>query len=154
MESIGVMEPEQTAVAFLAGYTFGGGGFNNPKGSLRSKGLLEYRGDRIALSDAGRSTAQTPDGALTTEELHKKVLDRLPGPERKLLTVLLDRNGEEISNQELAEQSGYTFGSGGFNNPRGRLRSLGLIEYLPGGEGQRSRFCSWIESESGVTITP
>lgn len=26
-ESIGIMEPEQTAVAFLAGYTYGGGGY-------------------------------------------------------------------------------------------------------------------------------
>lgn len=134
MESIGVMEPEQTAVAFLAGYTFGGGGFNNPKGSLRSKGLLEYRGDRIALTEGGRGLAHSPDVTLTTEELHKKVLDRLPGPERKLLAVLLERNGEEITNEELAERSGYTFGSGGFNNPRGRLRSLGLIEYVPGGK--------------------
>lgn len=134
MESIGITEPEQTAVAFLADYTFGGGGFNNPKGSLRSKGFVEYLGDRIALTDVGRKIANVPDVPLTTEELHKKVLGRLPGPEQKLLTVLLQRYPEEISNEELAEQSGYTFGAGGFNNPRGRLRSLGLIEYLVGGK--------------------
>jgi len=134
MESIGINEPEQTAVAFLAGYTYGGGGFNNPKGSLRSKGFVEYRGDRISLTESGRATSNIPEGNLITEELHKKVIGRLPGPEQKLLKVLLQRYPEEISNEELAEQSGYAFGSGGFNNPRGRLRSLGLIEYLPGGK--------------------
>jgi hypothetical protein len=74
MEGIGVTEPEQTAVGFLADYTCGGGGFNNPKGSLRAKGLVEYRGDRIALTEAGRSLANVPETTLTTEELHKKVL--------------------------------------------------------------------------------
>lgn len=42
MKSIGIEEPEQVAVAFLAGYTYGGGAFNNPKGRLRSLGLVEY----------------------------------------------------------------------------------------------------------------
>jgi uncharacterized protein len=133
MESIGITEPEQTAVAFLADYTFGGGGFNNPRGSLRTKGLVEYRGDKIALTDAGRELAHVPEATLTNAELHRKVLERLPGPERKLLTVLLERHPEDISTEELAEQSGYVHGAGGFNNPRGRLRSLGLIEYLAGG---------------------
>jgi hypothetical protein len=36
---------------------------------------------------------------------------------------------EDISKDELAERSGYVAGSGGFNNPCGRLRTLGLAEY-------------------------
>ena len=128
-ESIGVVEPEQTAVAFLAGYTYGGGGFNNPKGSLRSKGLVDYRGNRIALTDEGRAAATAPETPLTTHALHQKVLERLPGPEQKLLRVLLDVYPNDISNENLATQSGYSAGSGGFNNPKGRLRTLGLVEY-------------------------
>jgi hypothetical protein len=129
LESLGIEKPEQTAVAFLAGYTYGGGGFNNPRGALRTKGLLEYHGNRIALTDSGRSVAATPDTPLTTEELHAKVLAILPGPEQKLLRVLLEIYPEEISKDELAERSGYAPGSGGFNNPCGRLRTLGLVEY-------------------------
>src|ERR1035437_2479669 len=90
LESLGIEKPEQTAVAFLAGYTYGGGGFNNPRGALRTKGLLEYHGNRIALTDSGRSVAATPDTPLTTEELHAKVLAILPGTEQKLLRVLLE----------------------------------------------------------------
>ena len=126
---MGIAEPEQTAVAFLAGYTYGGGGFNNPRGSLRTKGLVAYRGDRIALNDAGRAVAEVPNTPLTTEELHAKVLAVLPGPEQKLLKILIEIYPEEIAKDALAERSGYAPGSGGFNNPCGRLRTLGLAEY-------------------------
>jgi uncharacterized protein len=134
LERLGVNEPEQTAVAFLAGYKIGGGAFNNPRGSLRVKGLVEYRnGNCIALTDEGRGLANPPQSSLTTEELHRRVLERLPGPERKLLQVLLDVYPNDVSNEELAERTSYTAGGGAFNNPKGRLRTLGLIEYLNGG---------------------
>lgn len=129
LESIGIQSPEQTAVAFLAGYTYGGGAFNNPRGSLRTKGLVEYvAGDCIMLSDAGRELAKKPEAALTSEELHRMVMERLPGPERKLLSVLLEVYPNDLSNEELAERTGYSLG-GAFNNPKGRLRTLGLAEY-------------------------
>ncbi|HXG59180.1 MAG TPA: DUF87 domain-containing protein [Thermoanaerobaculia bacterium] len=129
MESIGVAEPEQTAVAFLAGYTIGGGAFNNPRGALRTKGLIDYRGQRIVLTDAGRALANWPDQTLTTDELQRRVLERLPGPEQKILRVLFEVYPDSIENDELARRAGYEPGGGAFNNPRGRLRSLGLIEY-------------------------
>lgn len=133
MESIGVEEPEQTAVAFLAGYTVGGGGFNNPKGSLRSKGLIEYRGNNLVLTVNGRIFASPPLETLNTAALHEKILARLPGPEQRLLKPLLMSYPGYLSNDELAQQSGYQVGSGGFNNPKGRLKTLGLIEYpVPG----------------------
>ena len=129
MESIGVSAPKQTAVAFLAGYTFGGGGFNNPRGALRTKGLLEYRGDALALTDSGRAKSHAPSMPLDNNELHSRVLNQLPGPERKILQVAIEAYPDPISDSELAEKSGYTHGGGGFNNPRGRLRTLNLVEY-------------------------
>lgn len=133
MESIGNMEPEQAAIAFLAGYTFGGGAFNNPKGSLRAKGLVGYRGNVIVLTETGRALAQVPEVSLTTAELHDKVLKILPGPEQKLLKPLLAAYPNDMSSEELAAASGYSHGAGAFNNPKGRLRRLGLIEYLIAG---------------------
>lgn len=139
LDSIGNPEPEQTAVAFLAGYTFGGGGFNNPKGALKSKNLVNYLpGNKIALTDTGREIAQAPETPLTTEELHSKVLSILPAPEQRLLRPLLEAYPNAMTNEELAEKAAYAFGSGGFNNPKGRLRSLGLVEYLPGHVKARS----------------
>lgn len=129
LHSIGVDEPEQTAVAFLAGYTIGGGAFNNPKGSLRTKGLVEYRGSKIVLTETGNGMANVPAGNLDSEQLQAMVLDKLPTPEKKILTALISQYPDAISNELLAEMSGYVAGGGAFNNPKGRLRSLGLIEY-------------------------
>ena len=58
MNSIGIDEPEQVAVSFLAGYTFGAGAYNNIRGSLRTHGLVEYRGTRIVLTEEGQRCAQ------------------------------------------------------------------------------------------------
>lgn len=128
-ESIGITEPEQVAVAFLAGYTYGGGAFNNPRGSLNSRDLVRYVGsNQIALTDEGRALASMPEDALTTEQLHSFVLARLPGPERKILQVLLTEWPQTLEKSDLAERAGYALG-GAFNNPLGRLRSLGLIDY-------------------------
>jgi len=130
LESLGIEQPDQAAVAFLAGYTFGGGAFNNPRGRLRSRGLVDYPGgERIALTEAGRTLSVAPETPLNTEELHRHVMARLPGPEQRILQPLLDAYPESLSNDELAEAAGYTAGAGAFNNPRGRLRSLGLIDY-------------------------
>lgn len=130
MERIGVDEPEQPAVAFLAGYTFGAGGFNNPKGRLNQSGLVSYiPGGRIRLTDQGRALANAPSAPASTEELHARVLAKLPGPEQRILRPLLDAYPREIQKTDLAHAAGYTPGSGGFNNPCGRLRTLGLIDY-------------------------
>lgn len=129
LESLGGGDPRQVAVAFLAGYTYGGGAFNNPRGSLRTAGLVEYVGDRIRLTESGKLHAHFPDEVLTTEELQRRVMSNLPGPEQKILKVLIDAYPNDMTKEECAETAGYTSGGGAFNNPAGRLRSLGLINY-------------------------
>jgi uncharacterized protein len=71
-------------------------------------------------------------------------MERLPGPEQKILSVILKHYPESISNEQCAAESGYTNGGGAFNNPRGRLRTLGLIEY-PGGGMVRARDILFLE---------
>lgn len=132
MNAIGVDQPEQTAVAFLAGYTIGGGAWNNPRGALRTKGLIEYAGQQLRLTDAGAQLAQAPDVQPGNAALHDAIRARLPGPETKLLNVLLDAYPSALTNEALATAAGYTPGGGAYNNPRGRLRSLGLVEYAGG----------------------
>lgn len=129
-EQIGVQEPEQPAVAFMAGYTYGSGGYNNPRGRLKQRGLVEYlSGDHITLTEDGRAVANHPEIEPTNEALQSAVLAKLPGPEQRILTPLLECYPKGMDNERLAQTAGYTPGSGGYNNPRGRLRSLGLVEY-------------------------
>jgi uncharacterized protein DUF87 len=128
LESIGIENPKQVAVAFLANYSYGGGAYNNPRGALRSAGLVEYVGDSIRLTEEGRQVANFPDVPLTAEELQRHVMSVLPGPHQKILKVLLDRYPSPISKDECASLAGYAPG-GAFNNPMGRLRSMGLVDY-------------------------
>lgn len=130
LESISVSQPVKEAVAFIAEYSPSSSGFTNACGSLRTKGLVTYPGGgTIAFTEEGRTHAVAPDHTLTTNELHRKVLEKLPGPERKLMQPILDAFPGDLSNEELAEKSGYSLLSSGFTNARGRLRTLGLIEY-------------------------
>ena len=134
MEGIGVDEPNQVAVAFLAGYKYGAGGYNNPRGRLNKTGMVTYRpGNKIVLTEAGRAAANEPDAVLSTADLHDRVLARLPNPEQRLLRPLLNAYPDMIDNEELAKQAGYVPGTGGYNNPRGRLRGLGLVSYPESG---------------------
>lgn len=134
LEALGIEEPEQPAVAFLAGYKYGGGAFNNPKGRLRAKGLVTYLpGERICLTGEGRGLARPPEAGPSNAELHDRVMARLPGPERRLLQPLLNAYPNVLTNEELAAAAGYAAQGGAYNNPRGKLRTLGLIEYVPGG---------------------
>jgi hypothetical protein len=131
LNSIGVDQPEQTAAAFLAGYTHNTGSWNNARGKLNGSGLVRYLGDRIELTDTGRTFAQAPEAPLTTDEVQRRILQKLPGPERKMLSALLPYR-EGLTGEQLAELAGYTVNTGSYNNARGRLRSLGLVEYQGG----------------------
>jgi uncharacterized protein len=128
LENIGIETPKQVAVAFLAGYTFGGGAFNNPRGALRSAGLVEYAGDSIRLTDEGRKVAHYPQTPLTAAAMQDQVMSILPGPHQKILRVLLEKYPTPITKDECARLAGYA-PSGAFNNPLGRLRSMGLVDY-------------------------
>lgn len=128
LESIGIDAPSQVAVAFLANYSYGGGAFNNPRGSLNSAGLVEYVGKNIRLTEAGRAVANYPNVPLTADELQRHVMSVLPGPHQKILMTLISKYPNAISKDECAELSGYARG-GAFNNPLGKLHTMGLADY-------------------------
>ena len=133
MNSIGIAEPDQHAVGFVAGYSIDGSAYKSPRASLRTKGLVDYLGENIALSAEGRKLAAAPAKPATRKELHQRVLDKLPGPETKLLTEVLAVYPKAISNEDLGKRTGYSIDGSAFKSPRARLRTLGLVEYVAGG---------------------
>lgn len=138
MESIGVDNPLTTAVAMLAKYRPTSGGFNNLRGKLKAKGLIDYSiGKRMCLTGEGRIRANPPREALTTEVLQEKIFEKISGPEGRLLRPLIEAWPHSMSTEELADAAGYSASSGGFNNLRGRLRTLGIIDY-PGKRSVRA----------------
>lgn len=133
-ESIGIPKPSNEIAAFLSGYAHcRSAGYTNPRASLRSKGLIEYSSGRVAFTSAGRALAIAPTTPLSQEELHRSVLERLAGPEKRVLQPLLKSYPDGMSNTDLSATAGYAHErSAGYTNPRSRLRSFGLIKYEDG----------------------
>lgn len=130
MNSIGVATPDKGAVAFVAGYSPSSSGFQNACGALRSKGLVSYpAGGAIELTADGQHEAEFPDRTLSNEELQQKILNKLPGPERQILSALIELYPVEIHKEQLAQKIEKSWMSSGFQNACGRLRSLGLVRY-------------------------
>lgn len=55
-------------------------------------------------------------------------LNKLGKCPKEILKFLLDNPEQEFSKEELGEQTGYSFESGGFNNSIYKLNTLGLID--------------------------
>jgi hypothetical protein len=130
LENVGVPQPENGAVAFMAGYRPNGGAFQNPRGRLNQQGLITYPvAGFVSLTEAGRALARFPDAPGTTADLHAQVLSRLDGPMRRILDPLLAAYPDPVANEDLAAAAGYEPNGGAYQNPKGRLRTLGLIDY-------------------------
>jgi hypothetical protein len=130
--AIGIPAPHVVPMAFMAGYTVNGH-FNNLRGALRSAGLINYLdGQRTELTSEGERYAVVPDIPQTDEGLQDAVFSRIAANEAKILRPLIKVWPKTMDSETLANAAGYTV-NGHFNNMRGHLKSLGLIEYVSGG---------------------
>ena len=132
LEALGIAKPDKAQLSLMAGYTnFRSGGFSEPLARLLQQGYVRYpgRGD-VELTDAGRDHAQPVDSPLSSEELHERLCQKLGGSEAKILREIIASYPEEINKDELGQKLGYTNPrSGGFSEPVGRLKALGIIDY-------------------------
>lgn len=127
--SFGDPAPPKVSVAVLAGYKPGSGHVNNVFGTLSSAGLITYpTPGTVALTPEGRRHARA-FAIRSLEHLHARWMVLLNGPQQKVLAPLLEAYPESMPIGELAEAAGYAAGTGHFNNIRGRLSTLGAIEY-------------------------
>lgn len=134
--AIGIVQPENSIIAFLAGYTNPrSSGYKNPRAMLVQKGLITYPSPNIVqLTDEGihKANHQTHPG--TEEELQQRVLSKLTNPQARILKPLLDAGGRVLNNELLATAAGYqNVRSSGYKNPRADLVRFGLVEYVDGG---------------------
>ncbi|HEX4432824.1 MAG TPA: hypothetical protein VHZ96_26360 [Frankiaceae bacterium] len=136
LHEVGFAQPTKIQAGFIAGYRVGkqiGGRFGNVLGQLRSAGLIDYpSAGAVALTDAGRAVATSPDIEQTTAGLQTAIYARLTESERRVLEGIVADHPNALSKQEAGERGGYTVGpaiGGRFGNILGRLRTLGLIDY-------------------------
>ena len=141
LESIGLPTPyAKIQVAFVARYRPTSGGFANILGTLRSAGLISYpSAGNVALTDDGGASANSPDTAPTTEDLHRRIRELISEPMWRCLEPLIDAYPNSMQKSELADAAVYSATSGGFAKLLGKLRTLGLIDYpSPGAVVARS----------------
>ncbi len=109
-------------VGAFTGYSKKSGGFSNAIARLNSMGLIQKNGDTLQIKEMDSNLAEEYDFS------KEAIINNLGPCPTKIYQMLLDNPYEEISREEIAEQTGYSVSSGGFSNAVAKLNSLGLIE--------------------------
>lgn len=115
-------------VAMLTAYSVNSGGFNNYLSKLRSKGWMQGTGERLLITQDGLSVLGDYEPLPTGQELLQHWFNQLEKATRAILEALSNAYPESLSKDQVAEATGYSVSSGGFNNALSRLRTLELIE--------------------------
>lgn len=134
-QAFGIDRPTNEQAGFIAGYSPGSGNFNNLKGGLRTLGLIDYPAPgRLCLTGSGDAKAEAPAIAVTRDAFHQAVRAKLKGPQLRLFDPVLAAYPDSLASDAVAEAAGYSAGSGNFNNLRGSLKTIGLVDYPRPGE--------------------
>jgi hypothetical protein len=134
LEQIGVEAADRIQVAFFSDASPSSSAYQNNLGALKSGGLLTYPGQgTLALTDAGRGVADAGAAPQTTEDLHRLLRSKVPAPRWRILEALAGYYPQPVERVPLAEAVGASATSSAYQNNLGALRSLGLIDYVPGG---------------------
>lgn len=131
LESIGVMQVGKTQLALWADTSPKSSGYANNLGAMRSAGLINYPGPAtVALTDDGRTVADTGQIALATDEdLHRHVQHLVPPARWRIIHPLIQAYPNAVVKADLADLAGVSVRSSGFANNLGALKSMGLIDY-------------------------
>ena len=109
-------------------------GGKRPNPFLRSAGMIDYpQPGMVTITDAGRTVAEPEGVPASSDEMLSRAKSVLNGSEARLLEILHTRR-DDMPKPALAEESGFSANSGGFNNYLGHMRTLGFIDYPAPGQ--------------------
>lgn len=117
----------------ITGYSPTSGGFNNALSKLRTLGLIQGTSGGVMMCGRIDDEIVLPDSNEVFSADPMFWGPKLGACERTIYQFLWNRPTEEFSKEYLAEQTGYSPTSGGFNNALSHLNTLGLIERMPQG---------------------
>lgn len=130
---IGVSEPKTAQVGAVALIDASGGHFSNNVGPLSTAGLVERGNGTMRLTAAGEAVARLPERRTTLAEYHGMLRERVrrskngSGATARILDVIIDRGGADLTTAEIGEAVGIDHTGGHFSNSIGPLSTLGLI---------------------------
>ncbi|HSX21981.1 MAG TPA: helicase HerA-like domain-containing protein [Gaiellaceae bacterium] len=134
LERIGAAPAPKIQVALLAGVSHKSSGYQNNCGALRTAGLVDYpAGGMIALTDQGRDVADGGAAPATPEAMWTFVEQLVGAAKWNLLRTLIENYPNAVTKADLAQLSGVSASSSGFQNNCGALRSLRLLDYPSSG---------------------
>ncbi len=136
MEQLCGKAPPRTLVAMMANYkNVKSTGFAKALSSLSSAGHVSYPDSgTVALTDSGIGLARPRSAALTTDDVHARVIDILGETAGRILGHLLAVHPGAMDRELLAEKSGYqNVKSTGFAKALSRMSSLGFVTYPTSG---------------------
>jgi len=132
LNAIAQFDPKEISIyqaGTFAGYSVGSGTWTNYISILRKAFLINKSGKMLSLTDQGREKTRDitplPTDSNSLLNIWKQ---KLPAGPAKILQVLFDEYPNSIERTELAERSGYAYGSGTWTNYISILRRNHLIE--------------------------
>jgi len=133
LNAIAQFDPNQISIyqaGTFAGYSVGSGTWTNYISILRKKYLINKSGKMLSLTDQGREITRDITPLPTdSNSLLSVWKGKLPMGPAKILQVLFDSYPNSVERTELAQLSGYAYGSGTWTNYISILRRNHLIDY-------------------------
>lgn len=134
MQQLGVKEPDRETVAAMCGYHPRAKSFANALGALKTAGYVDYPSTgRLTLTSVGVEHSQAGLPVNRLSDLHQLWYDKLGNVSEKILRPLIEAYPKPMVTDDLAIAVGYHPRAKAFANAKGRLRTLGLIDYPTGG---------------------
>lgn len=131
-EVLGDREPTREQVAAFAEVSSRSSGYEKNVSTLKTAGLVDYRPGRLVMTDTGKQKAPQPGDLSTSEKILDRCLSVVSGPQGRILKALYGRRDEFVPRDELAEASGQSATSSGFEKNVSVLKSSGMVVYGSG----------------------
>ena len=109
-------------VGAFTGYSHKSGGFSNSIYKLNTMGLIMKSNNALQIKDVN------PDLAGEYYFSKEAIMKNLRTCPLKIYQLLIDNPYEDFTKEQIGEDTGYSYTSGGFSNAIYKLNSLGLIE--------------------------
>lgn len=118
-------------VAARSGASHRSSAYANNVSNLRSRGLIEYTGDGIQLTDSGQTAAPVVDIPLTTQAMKQSCMAMLVNKQQSILEYLHEIYPDSADRSTVAQNSGASELSSAYANNVSALKSAGMIDYMP-----------------------
>ncbi len=112
----------KSQVGAVTGYSHKSGGFNNAISQLRIQNLITRKANMLQANEMNAELIVEFDFS------KEAIINKMGVCPKKIYRLLLDNPYTEFSKEDVGEATGYSSGSGGFNNAISYLKTLGLIE--------------------------